>query len=73
MMKGKKKTAKHIYFRFFKTKLFIFHFRSPNDFFGYIVMATGHVTSFQSLTLAPILLFLGYIIFIPIIFNYFKR
>ena len=35
-------------------------------FLGYIVMATGHVTSFQSLTLAPILLFLGYIIFIPL-------
>ena len=29
-------------------------------------MASGHVTSFQSLTLAPILLFLGYIIFIPV-------
>ena len=32
---------------------------------GYIVMANGTVNSFQSLTLAPILLFLGYIIFIP--------
>ena len=29
-------------------------------------MATGEVNSFQSLTLAPILLFLGYIILIPI-------
>jgi hypothetical protein len=28
-------------------------------------MATGTVNSFQSLTLAPIMLFLGYIIFIP--------
>ena len=34
-------------------------------FFGYVVMATGTVNSFQSLTLAPIMLFLGYIIFIP--------
>jgi hypothetical protein len=33
--------------------------------FGYVVMATGTVNSFQSLTLAPIMLFLGYIIFIP--------
>ena len=32
---------------------------------GYFVMANGSVNSFQSLTLAPILLFLGYIIFIP--------
>ncbi|MBI88875.1 MAG: hypothetical protein CMG60_02210 [Candidatus Marinimicrobia bacterium] len=33
---------------------------------GYIVMATGSVNSFQSLTLAPIMLFVGYIIIIPI-------
>tara|TARA_A100001011_G_C13980445_1_gene703037 strand:- start:60 stop:287 length:228 start_codon:yes stop_codon:yes gene_type:complete len=33
--------------------------------FGYIVMATGTVNSFQSLTLAPIMLFIGYIIIIP--------
>ena len=32
---------------------------------GYIIMATGTVNSFQSLTLAPIMLFLGYIIIIP--------
>ena len=32
--------------------------------FGYIIMATGTVNSFQSLTLAPIMLFLGYIIII---------
>ena len=34
--------------------------------FGYIIMATGTVNSFQSLTLAPIMLFLGYIILIPV-------
>ena len=33
--------------------------------FGYIIMSTGTVNSFQSLTLAPIMLFLGYIIIIP--------
>jgi len=33
--------------------------------FGYIIMATGTVNSFQSLTLAPIMLFVGYIILIP--------
>ena len=32
---------------------------------GYLVMATGEVNSFQSLTLAPIILFTGYIIVIP--------
>ena len=32
---------------------------------GYFVMANGTVNSFQSLTVAPIFLFLGYIIFIP--------
>ena len=32
---------------------------------GYIVMASGEVNSFQSLTVAPIILFIGYIIFIP--------
>ncbi len=32
---------------------------------GYIVMATGETTSAQSVTIAPIMLFLGYIIVIP--------
>ena len=32
---------------------------------GYIVMADGEVYSFQALTLAPIMLFIGYIIVIP--------
>ena len=33
---------------------------------GYIVMATGDVNSFQSLTLAPIMLFIGYLMIIPL-------
>ena len=32
---------------------------------GYIIMSYGEVNSFQSLTLAPITLFFGYIILIP--------
>ena len=32
---------------------------------GYILMGKGEVYSFQSLTLAPIMLFVGYIIVIP--------
>lgn len=37
---------------------------------GYIVMASGDVNSFRSLTLAPILLFLGYVIIIPVALIY---
>ncbi len=33
---------------------------------GYVVMALGDVNSFQSLTIAPIMLFVGYIVFIPL-------
>ena len=33
---------------------------------GYITMSQGEVNSFQSLTLAPLMLFFGYIIFIPL-------
>ena len=33
---------------------------------GYIIMALGTVNSFNSLSLAPILLFIGYIILIPL-------
>ena len=40
---------------------------------GYFVMANGTVNSFQSLTLAPILLFLGYIVFIPAALIYRSR
>ena len=34
-------------------------------FTGYLLMINGDTYSFQSLTLAPILLFLGYIVIIP--------
>ncbi len=33
---------------------------------GYILMGKGEVYSFQSLTLAPIMLFIGYIIVLPV-------
>ena len=51
---------------FSKLNYLIFTFGLVSIFFGYIIMVTGEVNSFQSLTLAPILLFLGYIILIPI-------
>jgi len=39
---------------------------------GYIIMVTGETYSFQSLSLAPILLFVGYIILIPLALIYKK-
>ena len=39
---------------------------------GYIIMATGDTYSFQSLSLAPTLLFVGYIILIPLALIYKK-
>ena len=38
--------------------------------FGYFFMANGSVSSFQSLTLSPIMLFLGYIVVLPIALVY---
>tara|TARA_B100000614_G_scaffold169324_1_gene150859 strand:- start:31 stop:300 length:270 start_codon:yes stop_codon:yes gene_type:complete len=40
---------------------------------GYLIMAYGEVNSFQSLTLAPIILFIGYIILIPVALIYKGR
>lgn len=37
---------------------------------GFIIMALGDVNSFQSITLAPIMLFLGYVVAIPIALIY---
>ena len=37
---------------------------------GYIIMAMGEVDSFQSITLAPIMLFLGYVVVIPLALIY---
>ena len=37
---------------------------------GYMVMAAGEVNSFQALTLAPIMLFLGYVVVIPVALIY---
>ena len=33
---------------------------------GYVIMATGEVNSSQSLSIAPVLLFIGYIVLIPL-------
>tara|TARA_S200000501_G_C20683430_1_gene681838 strand:- start:55 stop:306 length:252 start_codon:yes stop_codon:yes gene_type:complete len=51
---------------FSKLNYFIFIFGLISIFSGYILMATGKVNSFQSLSVAPIFLFIGYIILIPL-------
>ena len=38
--------------------------------FGYIIIPKGTVNNFRSLTLAPIMLFIGYLIIIPIALLY---
>lgn len=37
---------------------------------GYIIMAMGEVNSFQSITIAPIMLFIGYLVAIPVALIY---
>lgn len=40
---------------------------------GYVVMATGKTYSYQSLTVAPIILLIGYLVVIPIAILYRKK
>ncbi|MDD5765374.1 MAG: DUF3098 domain-containing protein [Candidatus Marinimicrobia bacterium] len=40
---------------------------------GYIIMATGETYSYQSLTIAPIILLIGYLVVIPIALLYRKK
>tara|TARA_X000001036_G_scaffold409922_1_gene421369 strand:+ start:65 stop:298 length:234 start_codon:yes stop_codon:yes gene_type:complete len=40
---------------------------------GYLLMATGSVNSFQSLSLSPVLLIIGYLILIPAALLYRKK
>ena len=58
---------------FSKINYILFLFGLVFIFAGYIIMSTGKVDSFQSLTLAPILLFIGYIGFIPAALIYKER
>jgi hypothetical protein len=39
---------------------------------GYVLMATGDVNSFQSVKLSPFILFIGYVILIPLSIFYKK-
>ena len=63
-VKSSKKTSR--LWDFSKFNYYIFIFGLISIFFGYIVMAMGEVYSLQSLTIAPIFLFIGYIIIIPL-------
>tara|TARA_Y100001954_G_scaffold220635_1_gene255872 strand:+ start:745 stop:1026 length:282 start_codon:yes stop_codon:yes gene_type:complete len=50
---------------FNKTNYYLFFGGILLIILGYLIMAYGNVSSFQSLTLAPVILFIGYIILIP--------
>ena len=65
-LKNKSNMKRSSSWGFSKLNYLFFTFGLISIFFGYLVMAKGEVNSFQSLTLAPIFLFLGYIILIPI-------
>jgi|TARA_B110000116_G_scaffold245028_1_gene235843 hypothetical protein len=75
-MNDKNKNAKTSLFEgwaFGKTNYILFLIGLLTLILGYYLMASGSVNSFQSLTLSPILLFLGYIIIIPFALVYRKN
>ena len=71
---NKKKEEKNVHllegWTFSKKNYFLGAIGLATIIFGYVVMASGTVNSFQSLTLAPIMLFMGYLIIIPIALIY---
>ena len=66
---NKKKEQKNVHlfegWTFSKKNYFLGAIGLATIIFSYVVMASGTVNSFQSLTIAPIMLFVGYIIVIP--------
>ena len=50
---------------FNKTNYFLLFSGIFSIILGYLIMVYGEVNSFQSLTLAPVILFIAYIILIP--------
>jgi len=77
-MKREKKSAKskaHFIevFSFTKINYILFAIGLVVIILGYIVMATGDTYSFQSLSLAPIILLIGYLVIIPISILYRKK
>ena len=71
---NKKKEEKNVHFMegwtFSKKNYVLGGIGLATIIFGYVIMASGTVNSFQSLTLAPIMLFIGYLIIIPIALIY---
>ena len=71
---NKKKEQKNVHlfegWTFSKKNYFLGAIGLATIILGYVVMASGTVNSFQSLTLAPIMLFVGYLIIIPIALIY---
>ena len=53
-----------------KTNYLIFLAAVVDIFLAYVIMATGETNSFQSLSLAPIMLVVGYLILIPLAILY---
>ncbi len=66
---GKQNTEDHVHliegWTFTRKNYFIFTFGVLLIALGYIVMASGETSSTQSLVVAPIMLFLGYVVVIP--------
>ena len=58
---------------FNKTSYYLFFGGILLIILGYLIMIYGKVNSFQSLTLAPVILFIGYIILIPSALIYRKK
>ena len=68
MAKKNEKSEIHLFeeWAFGKKNYLLFSIGLVTIISGYIVMATGDVNSFQSLTLSPIMLFIGYLVIIPL-------
>ena len=75
MAKKERKTEIHLFegWTFTKTNYQIFGVGLLVIISGYIIMAMGEVYSFQALTIAPILLFFGYLVIIPIALIYREK
>ncbi len=55
---------------FSRTNYLIFLAGILDIFVAYVIMATGQTNSFQSLTLAPVMLVIGYLILVPLAILY---
>jgi len=76
MMKVKlipKKNAFVNFLSFTKTNYVLFGIGVGIIIIGYLIMASGETYSFRSLTLAPLVLLVGYLLLIPIALLYRQR